>query len=158
MNRRTIFVADLDRRLYLAGLGEVVVDLHWDCLAYCLMTNHVHLLVRTNEPNLGKGIQLLHSDYAQAFNERYGRVGHLFQDRFGSSRVREPGRLVSTADYIAQNPVRAGLCPTAADWRWSSSGADARGLLPPWHASPAQLVQIGHALDQPLVTFEAEAA
>jgi putative transposase len=119
----------------LLGLGDVVVDHRWDCLAYCLMTNHIHLLVRTREPNLGKGMHRLHSVYAQEFNQRYGRTGHLFESRFGSSRIRSEPHLGRLEEYVAQNPVRAGLCETADDWRWSSRGALARRLAPPWLAS-----------------------
>jgi putative transposase len=147
VNKRSIFLTDFDRRIYLASLGDVVVDWHWDCLAYCLMTNHVHLLIRTSEPNLGEGMQRLHSPYAQGFNLRYGRVGHLFQDRFGSSRMRSGNKLLLTADYIAQNPVRAGLCAVADDWRWSSAGADARGRRPPWMASAAVIADAVRTLD-----------
>lgn len=125
----------------------MVVEWRWDCLSYCLMTNHIHLLVRTSEPNLGHGMQQLHSPYAQGFNLRYGRVGHLFQDRFGSSRVRSGNKLWQTADYIAQNPVRASLCATPEEWRWSSTGAAACGRRPPWMASPVVIANAARDLD-----------
>jgi putative transposase len=149
VNKRTIFVTEFDRRIYLVGLGEVVVERGWDCLAYCLMTNHIHLLIRTREPDLGKGMQRHHSLYAQEFNQRYGRIGHLFQDRFGSSRIRSEAQLFHAAEYIAQNPVRAGLCLSADDWRWSSRGAIARGLTPPWLAATQEFGFAGRASDQP---------
>src|SRR5439155_27203426 len=82
VNRRVIFVDDSDRERYLELLGYVVGEWRWECFAYCLMPNHVHLLVRTLEPNLGLGMQRIHSLYAQGFNERHGRIGHLFQDRY----------------------------------------------------------------------------
>src|SRR3954447_20725368 len=91
VDKRSIFMCDLDRRLYLLGLCDVVEERNWALFGYCLMTNHIHLLVRTSEPNLGLGMQELHSRYAQDFNQRLACVGHLFQDRFGSSRVRTDG-------------------------------------------------------------------
>ena len=78
-DRRAIYLDDGDRAAYLAMLGRVVVMKGWRCLAYCLMDNHVHLLIETPEPNLGSGMQRLHGLYAQSHNERHGRSGHLFQ-------------------------------------------------------------------------------
>jgi len=92
------------------------------------MPNHVHLLIATREPNLGRGMHLLHGLYAQLFNTKYGRVGHLFQNRFGSRIVHDELQLAKVADYIAENPVAAGLCASREDWPWSSS-AVSRGLL-----------------------------
>ena len=119
----------------------------WDCLAYCLMGNHVHLLIRTREPNLGRGMQRMHSMYAQGFNDRHVRIGHLFQDRYGSSRIRTRERLVRVEHYIAQNPVEAGLCPHAKDWRWSNTGAAAAGDAPKWLARRRLLEMLQRELD-----------
>jgi REP element-mobilizing transposase RayT len=87
------------------------------------MPNHIHLLIETTEPNLGEGMQRLQSLYAQVFNATYGRSGHLFQGRFGAVRIRTQAQLDAVLDYIALNPVEAGLCGTPEDWPWSSSGA-----------------------------------
>jgi REP element-mobilizing transposase RayT len=64
-------------RIYLALLGRVVAKKKWRCLAYCVMHNHVHLLIETPEPNLGAGMQRLHGGYAQIFNARHGRDANL---------------------------------------------------------------------------------
>jgi putative transposase len=119
---RDIFLNTFDREHYLHLLGRAVVECGWNCLGYCLMKNHVHLLLETPEPNLAMGIQRVHGLYAQEFNERHGRVGHLFQARYGSSRVRTEAHLGALVDYLALNPVEAGFC----DWPWSSHGAAAR--------------------------------
>jgi putative transposase len=138
VNRCTIFLDESDRHIYLDLLGYVVRRWKWDCFAYCLMTNHVHLLVRTPEPSLGLGMQHLHSFYAQGFNQRHGRIGHLFQDRYGSSRIWTPDRFDHIHDYIGDNPVTASLCKTAADWPWSSAAVIARDDAPQWLARPSR--------------------
>jgi REP element-mobilizing transposase RayT len=120
VERRLIFLDDDDRRLYLRLLQGVVEKFRWRCLAYCLMPNHIHLLIETQEPNLGRGMHSLHGLYAQAFNEKLGRVGHLFQSRFGSRWVHDEIQLGAVLTYIAVNPVRAGLCETPLDWSWGS--------------------------------------
>jgi REP element-mobilizing transposase RayT len=119
VERRAIFGDDGDRREYVRLLGAVVHQFGWRCWAYCLMTNHVHLLIQTREPNLGSGMHMLHGLYAQLFNLRYGRVGHLFQSRFGSRQVHDEIQLATVADYILDNPVTAGLCESRSDWPWS---------------------------------------
>jgi len=117
------FLDDDDRRLYLGLLGKTVRWQRWLCLAYCLMDNHLHLLLETPEPNLGSGMQRLQSTYAQAFNKRHGRSGHLFQGRYGAVRIDSDEQLWVTARYIAMNPVQAGLCKEPGAWVWSSHAA-----------------------------------
>jgi putative transposase len=130
--RQAVFLDDVDRRRYLALLGRVVVRSRWWCLAYCLMGNHVHLLVETREPNLGAGMQSLHGRYAQAFNQRHRRDGHLFQGRYGAVRIDTDRQLWAAVRYIARNPVEAGLCADSRDWRWSSYALLRDGVAPDW--------------------------
>lgn len=139
VDRCAIFRDEDDRRLYLDLLAYVVWRWKWQCLAFCLMTNHVHLLIRTREPNMGRGMHHLHSFYAHDFNHKYGRVGHLFQDRYGSNRISTPGRLQRAIDYIDMNPVSAGLCDGPGDWPWSSSAARAAGDPPGWLSPPTEV-------------------
>src|SRR4051812_42900451 len=87
-NRETVYFAPDDRTLYLKLLEAVVIDREWGLLAYCLMGNHLHLLVQTPEPNLAAGMQWLHGRYGTAFNARYGRSGRVFEDRYGAVYVR----------------------------------------------------------------------
>jgi REP element-mobilizing transposase RayT len=131
-NRQDIFFDDADRLRYLASLGNVVRYARWHCLAYCLMTNHVHLLLETPERNLGVGVQRLHGGYAQTFNRRHDRCGHLFENRYGLRPVRDEAHLWKTIAYIARNPVSAGLCDDPRRWRWSSHGAAHRRQVPEW--------------------------
>src|SRR4051794_20784459 len=120
VERRLIFLDDEDRQRYLQLLHGVVEKFGWHCLAYCLMPNHVHVLIETTEPNLGRGMHSLHGVYAQTFNERWTRVGHLFQSRFGSRAVHDDLGLMRVLPYIAVNPVAAGLCRDPRAWAWSS--------------------------------------
>jgi REP element-mobilizing transposase RayT len=130
--RQEIFVDDQDRRTYLGMLGSVVRRCRWRCLAFCLMDNHVHLLIETPEANLGLGMQRLHAPYAQAFNRRHKSVGHLFQGRYGAERIHEEAQLIATLRYIALNPVEAGACDDARMWRWSSHAMMLNGMPPGW--------------------------
>jgi REP element-mobilizing transposase RayT len=130
--KQAIYLDDEDRHTYLRMLGAVVAKRNWCCLAYCLMPNHVHLLVETPGANLGIGMQWLHGLYAQTFNERHGRSGHLFQGRYGSVRVTTDAQLWMLVRYLAVNPVRAELCARPANWRWSSHGALAGSSDPGW--------------------------
>ena len=131
-NQQPIFLDDLDRESYLALFGRVVARYAWRCLAYCLMTNHVHLLIETREPNLGRGMGLLHGLYAQAFNDRHRRRGHLFESRYGSVLQTSDEQLWHTIGYIVRNPVEAGLCDSPEDWRWSSHAGVIGGSPAPW--------------------------
>lgn len=118
--REDIYVDDVDRRTYLSLLAGVVRSCGWRCLMYCLMDNHVHLLIETPRANLAAGMQRLHSVYAQRFNARHDRCGHLFQGRYGSVRITGDEQMWAVAAYIAGNPVEAGLCQRPEEWRWSS--------------------------------------
>jgi putative transposase len=130
-----IFVDDGDRRRYLRLLARTVRQQGWNCLSYCLMTTHMHLLIETPFPNLGAGMQRLHGDYALVFNRRHGHAGHLFQGRYGAVRVTTDEQLVTVARYIAANPVKAGLCEREHEWPWSSTAGLRGGSGPAWLAS-----------------------
>lgn len=136
-NRGSLFVDDADRLLYLRLLGKTVSRDEWRCLEYCLMSNHVHLLIQTPEANLSHGMQLVHGRYAQAFNFRHDRRGHLFEGRFGAVRIESDRQLIAVSRYIAQNPVEAGLCERAEDWPWSSFYAGS-AQRPEWLDLPVE--------------------
>jgi putative transposase len=129
--KQTIFIDDRDRQAYLLTLNRVVRQMSWSCLSYCLMGNHMHLLIETPEPNLSRGMHLLHGSYAQRFNKRHTKAGHVFGARFKNNLVRNDVQFWVTAGYIARNPVKAGLCRTPEAWPWSSHSALAVGSAPP---------------------------
>jgi putative transposase len=121
--RRRIFVDEVDYRRYIGLTREVATDQQWSCLAYCLMPNHVHLMVETTENNLSRGMQRIQGRYASWFNWRHGSVGHLFQGRFGSVPITTERQCRAAAIYIARNPVEAGLATRPDLWPWSSCRA-----------------------------------
>jgi REP element-mobilizing transposase RayT len=111
---------DRDDRLVLLGLLATTVRSEaWTCAAVCLMGNHYHLIVHARRVDLSTGMRWLNGVYAQRFNRRYGRRGHLFGDRFASWVVDSDSHLAAAVEYVRQNPVRAGLCRQADDWPWS---------------------------------------
>jgi REP element-mobilizing transposase RayT len=116
-DRRVIYRDDSDRQTYLRLLARAVTQFRWGVLAYCLMPNHVHLLIETPLANLGAGMRWLHGLYAREFNDRHGRSGHVFQGRYGSVRVKSDEQLWGVAAYIAMNPVEA-----AAHAGWMMAG------------------------------------
>jgi putative transposase len=126
-DKRLIYEDDADRFAYLAMLGTAVERHGWLVMAYCLMDNHMHLLVETPKPNLGTGMRRLHGDYALRFNRRHRRCGHLFQGRYGATRVRDDGHLMTAVRYIVANPVMAGLCDRPEEWVWCSTHAVVAG-------------------------------
>ena len=115
-----IFADDADYAEYMELLRKAVERFRWHLLAYCLMGNHVHLLVETPEPNLPEGMQWLHGKYGRYFNDRHQLYGHLFQGRYKAVRQKSDEQLWQAMRYVALNPVSAGLCERPGDYRWSS--------------------------------------
>ncbi len=118
--QQDIFLDTMDRDNFLTILGREINQQRWKCYAYCLMDNHYHLLVETPEANLVKGMRRLNSTYAQSFNRRHQRVGHVLQGRYKSILVERDTHLLELARYIVLNPVRAGMVEHAGAWPWSS--------------------------------------
>jgi putative transposase len=127
--RQTVFHDDADRSVFLRMFRGVIERHDWKCLTYCLMDNHFHLIVMTPEPTLGVGMQRLNGRYAQHFNDRHRRSGHLWQGRYHSEQVERDAHLLEAIRYVALNPVRSGLCARPEEWRWSAHRALA-GLEP----------------------------
>jgi REP element-mobilizing transposase RayT len=142
----TLFVDDTDRAFFLAELDACATEYRWIVLAYCLMPNHLHLVLETPETTLGLGMRRLAGHYAQGFNRRHQpKGGHVFQGRFGSTVADSDEYVAHLLRYVAMNPVMACLCASPEEWRWSShrdllagrgAAARARGrievLLEPW--------------------------
>jgi REP-associated tyrosine transposase len=122
-----------DRKKFLALLGSIGRDEQWLVHAYCLMTNHYHLLVETPKGVLSRGMRSLNGRYTQWFNRRHKRNGHLFEGRFKSVLVQKESHLLELVRYVVLNPVRARLVERPGDWRWSSYRATSgRGPAPEW--------------------------
>jgi putative transposase len=123
-NRRmTTFFADDDYRRYRTLLAEGCRNAGVEVIAYCLMPNHVHLVLVPSSPTgLRDAVAIAHRKYAAAINRRQGWRGHLWQERFHSYPLLED-HFVAAVRYVELNPVRAHLVASAWDWRWSSAGA-----------------------------------
>jgi putative transposase len=128
--RQNIYFSDEDRKNFLDTLAWVCERNHWLCHAYCLMSNHYHLLIETNTPTLSKGMKLLNGTYTQYVNRTYKRVGHVFQGRFKAILVEKNAYLLELCRYVVLNPVRAEMVRSAKDWPWSSYRATA-GMVDP---------------------------
>ena len=142
VNRDALFLEADDYQCFLKALGRVRADSGCAVLAYCLMTNHVHLVLRTTQEPIGAVIKRLGVRYSGWFNRKYGRVGHLFQDRFGSRAVEDDSYFVTLIRYVWNNPVESGLVERPEQFLWSSrrlfgrqssiaDEAELQRLLPP---------------------------
>jgi len=123
--REDIYLADEDRELFLEVLAHVTERFGWVCHAWCLMTNHYHLLIETPRGNLSLGMRQLNGVYTQRFNRTHNRVGHVFQGRFKAILVEKDSHLLELCRYIVRNPVAAGMVGDVSDWPWSSYRATA---------------------------------
>jgi REP element-mobilizing transposase RayT len=130
--RSSIFRNDADRKKFLELLGSIVRDEKWLLHAYCLMSNHYHLLVETPFGSLSRGMRSLNGRYSQWFNWRHRRSGHLFEGRFRSVLVQKETHLLELCRYVVLNPVRAGFVRQPGDWRWSNYQATAAGKRTDW--------------------------
>lgn len=129
--RQNVYLDDQDREAFLDCFSHACKRHHWQCHAFCLMGNHYHLLVETNNATLSKGMKYLNGTYTQLFNRRHKRVGHVFQGRFKAILVQKDAYLQELARYIVLNPVRARMVRSAKDWPWSSYRATAGMKAPP---------------------------
>jgi putative transposase len=128
----------------LEVLEEVVQRFNWTVHAYCLMSNHYHLLVETPDANLSQGMRQLNGVYTQRFNRHHRRVGHVFQGRYKGIIVQKDTYLLELARYIVLNPVRARMVRSANEWRWSSYRATAGfSEAPAWLAIDLILAAFG---------------
>jgi REP element-mobilizing transposase RayT len=142
--RETIFEDDEDRERFLSVLAEVVERFNWICHAFCLMTNHYHLVIETVEGNLSKGMRHLNGVYTQASNRRHHRSGHLFQGRFKGILVDKEAYLLELTRYVVLNPVRAGMVSSPEQWPWSSyPPMMGKAPVPKWLSIDGLLSQFG---------------
>jgi REP-associated tyrosine transposase len=122
-NRQKIFRDDLDRKWYLERLAYYCEVKEVALLGYCLLSNHIHLLVETPQGNLSKMMQAFQTSYTLYSNRRHGRSGHVFEQRYKALLVDKDNYLLQVSRYIHRNPVEAKLVGRPQDYRWSSYGA-----------------------------------
>lgn len=118
-DKQIIFEDDGDRRKYLSLLQEALERFEVRLIAWCLMTNHVHLLIDDPKDHIAETLHRLGTLYAKYFSKRWSRVGHVFQGRFGSQPIKDEAHLLEAFRYIHNNPPLGRLAP-AEEYRWSS--------------------------------------
>jgi REP element-mobilizing transposase RayT len=130
--RKPIFRDDEDRSRLLDRFARSQPRLGFQLLAFCLMDNHIHLVMRTGTQPLSRVMLTLLSSYAVAFNRRHGRVGHLFQGRYKASLIKDDRHLLAVVRYVHRNPVAARITERASLYAWSSDRIYRVGGAPAW--------------------------
>lgn len=130
--RKAVFRDERDREMYLDRLANCRERFQFAILAYCLMNNHIHLAIQRGPLPLSRAMLALHSFYAQRFNLRHRRVGHLFQGRYKAFLVQDESYLFALLRYIHLNPVRARVVDRPEFYRWSSDRHYRHGRGPGW--------------------------
>ncbi|WP_110942820.1 transposase [Geosporobacter subterraneus] len=119
IDKRKIFIDDEDRTKFIEKLIKAKETAGFRLYGYCLMDNHVHLLIGESE-EIGISIKRITVGYVQWHNTKHERTGHLFQNRYMSEVVETEGYLMNVLRYIHQNPVKAKMMELAKDYPWSS--------------------------------------
>jgi REP element-mobilizing transposase RayT len=118
--KKDIFYDDEDRARFVETLIKMKADGNYQVYAYCLMDNHVHLLVKEKNDTIYRIMKRICVSYVYYFNNKYQRIGHLFQDRFRSEATEKESYILAAARYIHNNPVKAGIVKKAENYVWSS--------------------------------------
>jgi REP element-mobilizing transposase RayT len=120
INQQDIFTDDEDDEKFLVILDHYRQKIEFELYAYCLMGNHVHLLLKEGKESLSNTIRRIGTSYVYYYNWQYDRKGHLFQDRYKSEPVEDDAYFLSVLRYIHQNPLKAGLTTDITSYPWSS--------------------------------------
>lgn len=120
INRQRIFENREDYEKFLSILKKYKDECKYNVFAYCLMSNHIHLLIQETDESLENIMKKITVKYVYWYNVKYQRTGHLFQDRFKSEPVEDDRYFLTVIRYIHQNPVKAGICKKPEDYEFSS--------------------------------------
>lgn len=120
IDKREIFLDDKDREVFLSYVSSAKEKSNYVIYGYCLMDNHVHLLIEEGHEQIGQSIKRITVGYVQWHNPKYSRTGHLFQNRYKSEAVEDDTYFLTVLRYIHQNPVKAGLVHDISHYKWSS--------------------------------------
>lgn len=121
INKQFIFQKSEEKKFYIKTMYEIKQELNVNMLAYCIMDNHTHCLVKVEDiKKLSKFMQRLNSKYAYYYNKRHNRVGYVFRDRFKAEGIYSERQLYCCMKYIYDNPVKAGICNSASDYKFSN--------------------------------------
>ncbi len=120
INKQSIFEDNEDRQYFLERLLTYKEISRYEVYAYCLMSNHIHLLLKEGDEDLSIAFRRIGASYVYWYNKKYHRVGHLFQDRYRSEQVETDEYLLTAMRYIHQNPTKAGIVKEIHEFPWSS--------------------------------------
>jgi putative transposase len=120
INKQSIFEDNEDRHYFLERLLTYKETSRYEIYAYCLMSNHIHLLLKEGAEDLSTVFRRIGASYVYWYNKKYNRVGHLFQDRYRSEQVETDEYLLTAMRYIHQNPTKAGIVKEIHEFPWSS--------------------------------------
>lgn len=118
--RKNIFQDDDDKIRFLETLSRMKKKYNFKVYGYCLMDNHVHIIIDVNNKDISAVMKSINVSYVSYFNHKYNRVGHLFQDRFKSELVKNDRYLLALSRYIHMNPVKANMVGNPSEYQWSS--------------------------------------
>ena len=139
VNQHIIFEDDSDYQKFLFVLSDCVKKYDIQIYAYCLMDNHVHLLIHSNPDHLSGFFQSLGTRFVRWYNNKYSRSGHLFQERFHSVAIENERSFLSALLYIHNNPVNANICRYPSEYRWSSFNT--------YHGAKSTFVNVSYACE-----------
>lgn len=120
INKENIFKKEEQKRFFATTLKSQSEDELIEIAAYCLMDNHVHLVIKADLSNLAIAIKRINIKYAMKFNHQEDRVGHVFQDRFKSEAILDDNHLLQVIRYVHNNPTKAKIVKLPCDYKWSS--------------------------------------
>lgn len=138
VNRQVIFGDNQDKGRFLETLKEYKEISRFTLYGYCLMDNHVHMLIKEIDETISEIIKRICSSYVYWYNAKHGRCGHLFQGRFKSEVVETDSYFLTVLRYIHQNPLTAGIVKTVEEYKWSSYGE---------YIKDAKIVDVGQAFN-----------
>lgn len=120
INRQNLFEDNEDRQRFINTIGYYKTISGYNLYGYCLMDNHIHLLLRETNESISMGIKRISSSFVHWYNQKYNRCGHLFQERYKSEVVENERYFLTVLRYIHQNPIKAGIVKKLEQYPWSS--------------------------------------
>lgn len=120
INRQDIFYDDDDYQRFKETVHQMKAEEQFSVYGFCLMTNHVHLLIRENTDSISRIMSRIGTSYAYWYNRKYGRSGHVFQGRYSSECIENDSYLLTVVRYIHNNPLKAGIVKRSEEYNWSS--------------------------------------
>lgn len=127
-NKEWVFKGDRFKSLYKERMDKVIESSEIELYAWCLMDNHVHIILKGEKDEISKGLKAINSYYAQRYNCFNKRVGHALQDRYKSEAVETDGYFKGVIRYVHQNPLKAKMVKNIADYEWSSYNEYLNGM------------------------------